>query len=127
MVGLAGPLERAVMEALWAAPGPLRVRELLLRLNEAAERQLAYNTVQTVAERLFRKGMLQRTLDGQAFRYGPARPREEYVAELMLDTLTGTADHGAVLTRFAEGVPAEDARKLLEALRRRAAGERGEH
>jgi predicted transcriptional regulator len=125
VVGLAGSLERAIMEALWAAPGPLRVRELLVRLNEGTEKSLAYNTVQTVAERLARKGLLNKTADGHAFRYGPTRAREEYVAELMLDTLTETAGHGAVLARFAEGVAAEDAQRLLEALRSRAAGESG--
>ncbi len=113
------------MEELWAAPEPLRVRELLVRLNEGAEKPLAYNTVQTVAERLARKGLLQKIADGHAFRYGPTRAREEYVAELMLDTLTETDDHGAVLARFAEGVAAEDARQLLEALRRREADEPG--
>ncbi|XVQ07596.1 BlaI/MecI/CopY family transcriptional regulator [Spirillospora sp. CA-255316] len=125
MAGLAGSLERAIMEALWAAPGPLRVRELLERLNEGSAKPLAYNTVQTVAERLARKGMLTKLADGHAFRYRPTRAREAYVAEVMLDALTETADHGAVLARFAEGVAAEDARRLLEALRRRAADESG--
>lgn len=125
MAGLAGSLERAIMEALWAASGPLRVRELLEQLNAEMDRPLAYNTVQTVAERLTRKGMLKKIADGQAFRYGPARTREEYVANLMLDALTETSDHAAVLARFAEVVPSEDARRLLEALRRRSDGEAG--
>ncbi|WP_372442601.1 BlaI/MecI/CopY family transcriptional regulator, partial [Actinomadura nitritigenes] len=60
MAGLAGSLERSVMDVLWAAPGPLRVRELLTRLNEDAGKKLAYNTVQTVAERLAQKGMVRR-------------------------------------------------------------------
>jgi predicted transcriptional regulator len=110
------------MEALWAAPGPLRVRELLTRLNEDAEKPWAYNTVQTVAERLVGKGLLQRTLDGTAFRYEPTRAREEYVVELMLEALTDTDDHSAILTRFAERVEPDDATRLLDALRRRASG-----
>ncbi|MEU6744985.1 BlaI/MecI/CopY family transcriptional regulator [Spirillospora sp. NPDC046719] len=123
MAGLAGSLERSIMDVLWAAPGPLRVRELLARLNENAEKKLAYNTVQTVAERLAQKGMLQRTPDGVAFRYSPTRPREEYAVELMLDVLTDAPDHGAILARFAESVPPEDARHLLDVLRRRASGD----
>ncbi|MQY07887.1 BlaI/MecI/CopY family transcriptional regulator [Actinomadura macrotermitis] len=122
MAGLGGSLERSIMEALWAAPGPLRVRELLDGLNEKAAKPLAYNTVQTVTERLAQKGMLRRTPDGQAFRYSPTQAREEYAARLMLDALTDAPDHGAILARFAESVPAEDARHLLDALRRRAAG-----
>lgn len=112
------------MDVLWAAPGPLRVRELLTRLNEDAGKKLAYNTVQTVAERLAQKGMVRRTPDGPAFRYGPTRPREEYAVELMLDVLTDAPDHGAILARFAESVPPEDARHLLDVLRRRASGDK---
>lgn len=123
MAGLGGSLERSVMDVLWASPEPLRVRELLTRLNENAERKLAYNTVQTVAERLALKGLLRRTPAGQAFRYGPTRAREEYAVELMLEALTEAPDHGAILARFAESVPAEDARHLLDALRRRASSD----
>ncbi|QKW40139.1 BlaI/MecI/CopY family transcriptional regulator [Actinomadura sp. NAK00032] len=107
------------MDVLWRAPEPLRVRELLAKLNEDSDKGLAYNTVQTVAERLAQKGLLRRTQDGTAFRYGPTRAREEYAVELMLDALTDAPDHGAILARFAESVPAEDARHLLDALRRR--------
>jgi predicted transcriptional regulator len=123
VAGLAGSLERSIMDVLWAAPGPLRVRELLAKLNENADKKLAYNTVQTVAERLAQKGMLRRTQDGLAFRYGPTRPREEYAVELMLDVLTDAPDHGAILARFAESVPPEDARHLLDVLRRRTSGD----
>ncbi|MFC4052789.1 BlaI/MecI/CopY family transcriptional regulator [Actinomadura syzygii] len=126
MAGLGGSLERSIMDVLWEAPGPLRVRELLAELNENADKTLAYNTVQTVAERLAQKGLLRRTRDGLAFRYSPTRAREEYAVELMLDALTESADHGSILTRFAESVPPEDARHLLDALRRRASGAEGE-
>lgn len=119
MAGLAGALESAIMDALWAAPSPLRVRELLTVLNQSADKPLAYNTVQTVAERLAKKGMLQRVPDGIAFRYGPTRAREDYAAELMLDVLSETPDHGPILARFAESMAPEDAERLLAALRRR--------
>jgi predicted transcriptional regulator len=122
VVELGGVLERAVMDELWAASEPLRVRELLARLNEDADRQLAYNTVQTVAERLTQKGLLRRIPDGQAFRYVPTRSREEYTAALMLDALTDSPDRAATFARLAEGLDPADARQLLEALRRRAAG-----
>jgi predicted transcriptional regulator len=121
VAGLAGPLERAIMDALWDAPGPLRVRELLTALNKRTDRQLAYNTVQTVAERLARKGLLQRTPDRQAFRYGPTRTREEHAVEVMLDVLTESSDHGAMLAQFVDSMEPEDAGHLLDALRRRTA------
>ncbi|KAB2346937.1 BlaI/MecI/CopY family transcriptional regulator [Actinomadura rudentiformis] len=122
MAGLSGSLERAVMDVLWSAPRALRVRELLETLNDGARKPLAYNTVQTVAERLVGKGMIERTPDGLAFRYAPKRGREDYAVDLMLGALTEYDDHGAVLTRFAESVAPEDAQQLLEALRRRASG-----
>lgn len=121
MAGAAGPLERAVMDALWDAPGPLRVRELLTELNKGAPKPLAYNTVQTVMERLARKEMLRKTPDGQAFRYGPTRTRDEHAVELMLEVLTDSSDHGAMLARFAESMDPDDARQLFEALRKRTA------
>lgn len=123
LVDLSGTLERAVMDWLWAATGPLRVRELLSLLNEGAERQLAYNTVQTVAERLTRKGLLRRIPDGQAFRYAPVKSREEYAAAIMLDALSDSTDRVALFTRLAEGLDPGEARQLLEALRERT-GER---
>ncbi|HEU5155584.1 MAG TPA: BlaI/MecI/CopY family transcriptional regulator [Streptosporangiaceae bacterium] len=126
-----GALERAVMESLWAASGPLRVRELMIELNDGAGRSLAYNTVQTVAERLTRKGLLRRVRDGQAFRYCPTRSREEYTASLVLDALSDVADRSAVFARLAETMDQADARQLLQALRERAgegerAGDEGE-
>nr|WP_277819862.1 BlaI/MecI/CopY family transcriptional regulator [Actinomadura sp. RB99] len=119
---MGGSLEHSIMDVLWAAPGPLRVRELLAKLNESADKALAYNTVQTVAERLAQKGLLRRTQDGLAFRYSPTQGREEYAVALMLDALTESSDHGEILARFAESVPPEDAQHLLEALRRRTSG-----
>ena len=126
MAGLGGSLERSIMDVLWDAPGPLRVRELLAKLNENAGKPLAYNTVQTVAERLAQKGLLQRTQDGLAYRYAPTGAREDYAVDLMLDALTESPDHGSILARFAESVPAEDARHLLDALRRRTSGDEAE-
>ena len=46
-----GDLEAAIMDVMWAADSPLRVREFARELN--AGRPLAFNTVQTVMENLF--------------------------------------------------------------------------
>ncbi|MQA83171.1 MAG: hypothetical protein GEV03_00720 [Streptosporangiales bacterium] len=51
-----GSLEQAVLGALWDAGRPLLVRELRDRVNLEIDRPLAYTTVQTVADRLARKG-----------------------------------------------------------------------
>ncbi|UER55461.1 hypothetical protein HJG43_13970 [Kineosporiaceae bacterium SCSIO 59966] len=43
-----GPLEREIMSCLWAAQGPLTVREVHAELSE--HRQVAYTTVMTVLQ-----------------------------------------------------------------------------
>jgi predicted transcriptional regulator len=49
-----GDLEAAIMDVIWAAEKPLRVREVADELNRG--RPLAFTTVQTVIENLFREG-----------------------------------------------------------------------
>ena len=121
-----GALERAIMDALWSGSGPMPVRELRERVNAGGGRELAYTTVQTVADRLARKGYVVRTRDGRAYRYAPASSREEHVAGLMVEALSDTGERGAVLARFAQLVDARDARALLQALADRSfRGEQG--
>lgn len=112
-----GSLEHAIMNVLWDAGKPMRVRELLVRLNE--ERMLAYTTVQTVAERLVKKGLLVRTPYRNAFRYAAVRSRAEHVTALMLEALAASTDRLPVLARFAQSVEEEDAHTLLDELARR--------
>jgi predicted transcriptional regulator len=121
-----GTLERVIMDVLWAADSPLLVRELRARVNEAAGRTLAYTTVQTVADRLVEKGLLIRTMDRNAWQYSPASRREDHVASLMLEALSGAPDRRPALARFAEGIEPTDAHWLLEALSRRAFGALGD-
>ncbi|GIH81094.1 BlaI/MecI/CopY family transcriptional regulator [Planobispora longispora] len=111
-----GPLEQAIMDGLWAAGRPLSVRELLAPVNEGREQPLAYTTVQTVADRLARKGLLTRSRSGVAFVYAPVRTREEHVVAVMLAALSDLPDRGPVLARFAESVEPGDAQRLLDAL-----------
>ncbi len=67
-----GPLEQRLLEALWAR-GSATVRELV----EGGYRDLAYTTVMTTLDRLFKKGLLTRSEEGRAFRYAPRFSREE--------------------------------------------------
>jgi predicted transcriptional regulator len=122
-----GSLERAIMDVLWGCEEPVLVRQLQVMLNEHAERPLAYTTVQTVAERLVRKGLLSRAPSNNAFRnafrYTASRSRDEHVAGLMIEALAGSPDRAPVLSRFAQTVDLDDALRLLHELARRA----GEH
>ena len=52
-----GDLEQRVMEVLWEAAGPLAVREVQGRLGRG---RLAYTTVMTTLDRLYKKRLLAR-------------------------------------------------------------------
>jgi BlaI family transcriptional regulator, penicillinase repressor len=67
-----GPLEQRTLERLWVR-GSATVRELV----EDDSEDLAYTTLMTTLDRLFKKGMLTRTEEGRAFRYAPRLSREE--------------------------------------------------
>jgi predicted transcriptional regulator len=67
-----GPLELRVLDELWARGAPCTVRDLIDAFDA-----IAYTTLMTTADRLFRKGLLVRELDGRAFRYSPRWTREE--------------------------------------------------
>jgi predicted transcriptional regulator len=68
-----GHLECKVMEILWAR-GECSVRDVVDRL----ARPLAYTTVMTTLDRLFKKGMLDRRKEERAFVYVPQLSRNEW-------------------------------------------------
>ena len=74
-----GPLEQRLLEALWERGGAT-VRDLLKR--EGACQDLAYTTVMTTLDRLFKKNLLSRDVEGRAFRYAPRFTREELHREV---------------------------------------------
>jgi predicted transcriptional regulator len=67
-----GPLEQRMLDALWAR-GNATVREII----ESGCQELAYTTVMTTLDRLFKKGFLTRSEEGRAFRYAARFSREE--------------------------------------------------
>jgi predicted transcriptional regulator len=67
-----GPLEERLLDALWQR-GNATVRDLV----DGACRDLAYTTVMTTLDRLFKKNLLSRQAEGRAFRYAPRFTREE--------------------------------------------------
>jgi predicted transcriptional regulator len=118
MVRGLGDLEAAIMDVMWAADGPLPVREVLERLRQ--ERELAYTTVQTVMDILYRKGWVDRELKRRAYLYWAKAGREDYVAGLMADALDVSSDRAAALARFVERMDQSEIdqlRALLNAAR----------
>src|ERR1700685_4811769 len=67
-----GPLEQQLLGSLWAR-GSSTVREIL----DAGEIKLAYTTVMTTLDRLYKKQLLTRVAEGRAFRYSPRYTQEE--------------------------------------------------
>jgi predicted transcriptional regulator len=107
-------LERAVMQALWRAPDGGSAADVVAAL---PGRALAVTTVLTVLERLRRKGLVERERDGRAYTYRAAAEREALVAEAMLSALGDSADRALAISRFVDGMPAEDVEALRRALR----------
>lgn len=110
-----GDLEAEIMNRLWDWGQPATVREIVDDINKS--RPVAYTTVTTVADTLYRKGWLMRWKNGRAWTYEPVRSREDYTVGLMQDALGSSADRQAALLRFVEHMSAEDAQTLDEALR----------
>lgn len=109
-----GDLEAAIMDRLWARSAPATVRQVLEDLQPG--RELAYNTVLTVVDNLFKKRWLRREPDGRAFRYAPTLTREEYSARLMRDALDDAGDPAEALTRFIGHMNGDEAAALRAAL-----------
>lgn len=102
-----GDLERSVLEALWASPTPLSVRDV----RERVERRpaLAYTTVLTVLDRLHEKSFVTRHKDGRAFLYRPRIGRAQWLGERAARVLAAE-DGGttAVLAAFLDSAERAD-------------------
>jgi len=111
-----GPLERRVLEALWAR-GDATVRELV---EDCVCRDLAYTTVMTTLDRLFKKKLLARVTEGRAFRYTPRFTREELhreaAGEAFRQLLNASPASSLPLSYLVEIVTERDSH-LLDALR----------
>lgn len=107
-----GALEAAVLEQVWAASDGATPRMVL----EAIPGDLAYTTVMTILNRLWRKGILERERDGRAYRYRPVVSESELVASRMSDALGVASDRPATLSRFVEDLSADDEALLRDLL-----------
>jgi BlaI family transcriptional regulator, penicillinase repressor len=71
-----GPLEQRILDGLWEKRNAT-TRELI----DKDCRDLAYTTVMTTLDRLYKKGLLTRKEEGRAFRYTPRFSREQLQRE----------------------------------------------
>src|SRR5260370_12875147 len=106
-----GPLEPRLLEALWSR-GSSTVRELL----ESGHEDLAYTTVMTTLDRLFKKNLLTRQAEGRAFRYSPRLTREGLHREAVGDAFRQLLDASPApefpLSYFVEILSERDAQLL---------------
>jgi len=112
---LLGPLEVQVMEVLWTA-GERSVREVV----EQLDRKLAYTTVMTTLDRLFKKGLLDRQKSERAFLYTPRVSHDEWerqrAGDLVAGMLAGSQpSRELLLSSLVDAVGQHDA-SLLEQL-----------
>ncbi|MBK1783898.1 BlaI/MecI/CopY family transcriptional regulator [Prauserella cavernicola] len=112
-----GELETAVMNVLWDADEPIKVRDVLERLDTG--KSLAYTTVMTVLDNLHRKGWAEREHRGKAYVYTPAWSREEASARALRDVLDSSGDPEAVLLHFVASGSDEETDLLRGALRKK--------
>ena len=85
-----GKLEREVLEQAWQR-GEVTVREIYL----AFEERVAYTTLMTTLDRLYKKQLLARRKQGRAFLYAPAVSREEFDHGIREDVIDGLLNEGA--------------------------------
>ena len=100
-----GKLEREVMDEAWRR-GQVSVRDVHERLNG----RVAYTTLMTTLDRLYKKRLLDRSKSGRAFVYAPRLSRaelEQGIAEDVIDALLGGASE-PVLACIVDAVGERD-------------------
>jgi predicted transcriptional regulator len=108
-----GPLETKVLEYLWNQGRALTVRQAQLNFPE-----LAYTTLMTTLDRLFRKRLLVRRRLARAFTYEPRYTRHELLSEIVsgqvADLLRASGTTTAILSTLVRAVGRRDAALLNE-------------
>jgi predicted transcriptional regulator len=118
MESVMGRLEIAVMEILWAN-GEANVHDVARRL----ARPLAYTTVMTTLDRLYKKGLLDRRKAERAFFYIPRLSKGEWerkrAGEWLSAFLAGPEPSGDLLISCLVDAVGEQDATLLDELERK--------
>jgi len=120
-----GHLEITVMEIVWAR-GESSVHDVTQQL----DRPLAYTTVMTTLDRLYKKGLLERRKSDRAFLYAPRLSRAEWerkrAGDFMAAFLSGPEPSGDLLISCLVDVVGEQDAALLDELERKIRRKRKE-
>jgi predicted transcriptional regulator len=110
-----GPLELSVMEVVWQT-GACNVRDVVQQL----DRDLAYTTVMTTMDRLYKKGLLDRTKCDRAFLYSAHISKQAWerqrTDDLLAGFLTGTQPSRELLLSCLVDAVGEHDPNLLDQL-----------
>jgi predicted transcriptional regulator len=130
-----GALETAVMEIVWDRGERLSQKGLAQEssvhdVSELLTRPLAYTTVMTTLDRLYKKGLLDRRKSDRAFLYKPRFSRREWdekrAGELVSGLLASRQQSGELLIScLVDAVGQQDA-ALLDELERKIRAKRRE-
>ena len=112
-----GKLERQVLEEIWRL-GEVTVRDVYRGFDE----RIAYTTLMTTLDRLFKKNLLARRKDGRAFLYSALVSQEDLDRGIKEDVVDGLLGHGAdgvepILACIVDTLSERD-RELLDELDR---------
>ena len=112
---LQGQLQHEVMQAVWRLESAT-VDEVRAAL--PARHSLAYNTVQTVLNRLAKRGLVERERVGKSFQYRPSLSEAEHLTDAIRHALNGASNEAreAALAKLIGDLE----RGELSRLRRRA-------
>ena len=102
-----GVLERDVMELAWSRP-EVSVRDACERLGSA----VAYTTVMTTMDRLFKKGLLLRRKVGRAFVYRAAATQQELENAVLSSLVDAVSERDRALLGELERLVREKRRAL---------------
>lgn len=110
------PLELEIMQVLWERGGGT-VTEVQPKLRA----ELAYTTVQTMLNVLWRKKKVKRVQEGRAFRYVPVVSRERATGSALRDLVSrmfgGSSEALLMAMVDSRQISAEELAKLAEKLR----------
>ena len=113
--GALGPLERSVMDLIWDGEGTeVTVRDVL---EAGVGGGLAYTTLMTVLDRLWRKGLLSRRRLGRAYVYRARVDLSAYLAGLVSQVLEGSGARSSVLMGFVKDADETELAELRAAIR----------
>jgi BlaI family transcriptional regulator, penicillinase repressor len=105
-----------MLDAVWAL-GDCTVREL----QERQEPTIVYTTAMTTLDRLYHKQLLDRVVDGRAFRYKPRFTREEMhreqAGQAIRELLCSPVGPALPLSYLVEAISEHDA-QLLDLLQK---------